>query len=507
MRRVVSLFLPDWSTDRLRRKTGKPPPEAPFVTATPDHARRIVASADRAALALGIRPGMTIARARALAPELVVADAEPEEDLAGLERLALWAGRRYSPVVAIDPPAGIWIDITGCCGRFEGELPLLKDLHRRVVASGFAVQVAVADTAGCAHAVARHVPAGQPIVIDPGKTRAALSLLPVAALRIEPGIAAELTRMGFARVEQLIATSRAPLVKRFGAGLMTRLDQALGQRPEPIEPIFPPEIPRCRRRLLEPIGTAEAFTQVIGDLAASLVRKLTRASTGVRRLDLIFHRVDGQAQAIRVGTAKPTRDARHIAKLLAQKLETVDPGMGVEAMTLVASLTEPLGSAQGEGLLSAQRKGPDLAALANRFGQRALCRTIPQPGTMPERQVAIVAPLAKACGAGWADDLPRPARMLSPPEPIEVTAMLPDHPPAMFRWRGRRYRIAQADGPERLHGEWWRAAGHEADTPYIVRDYYQVETQSGERYWVFRLGDGERPATGPMRWFIHGAFA
>ena len=354
---------------------------------------------------------MTIARARALAPELVVADAEPEEDLAGLERLALWAGRRYSPVVAIDPPAGIWIDITGCCGRFEGELPLLKDLHRRVVASGFAVQVAVADTAGCAHAVARHVPAGQPIVIDPGKTRAALSLLPVAALRIEPGIAAELTRMGFARVEQLIATSRAPLVKRFGAGLMTRLDQALGQRPEPIEPIFPPEIPRCRRRLLEPIGTAEAFTQVIGDLAASLVRKLTRASTGVRRLDLIFHRVDGQAQAIRVGTAKPTRDARHIAKLLAQKLETVDPGMGVEAMTLVASLTEPLGSAQGEGLLSAQRKGPDLAALvdalANRFGQRALCRTIPQPGTMPERQVAIVAPLAKACGAGWADDLPR----------------------------------------------------------------------------------------------------
>lgn len=97
--------------------------------------------------------------------------------------------------------------------------------------------------------------------------------------------------------------------------------------------------------------------------------------------------------------------------------------------------------------------------------------------------------------------------MIVPPEPIEVTAMLPDHPPAMFIWRGTRHRVAQADGPERLHGEWWREAGHEADMPYAVRDYFQVETDTGGRYWIFRLGDGERAATGPMRWFIHGAFA
>ncbi|MCY1188671.1 Protein ImuB [compost metagenome] len=97
--------------------------------------------------------------------------------------------------------------------------------------------------------------------------------------------------------------------------------------------------------------------------------------------------------------------------------------------------------------------------------------------------------------------------MLSPPEPIDVTAMLPDHPPAMFVWRRKRFRVAQADGPERLHGEWWREQGHEASLPLAVRDYYQVETVSGGRYWLFRLGDGENPSTGPMRWFIHGAFA
>jgi protein ImuB len=97
--------------------------------------------------------------------------------------------------------------------------------------------------------------------------------------------------------------------------------------------------------------------------------------------------------------------------------------------------------------------------------------------------------------------------MIVPPEPIEATAMLPDHPPAMFVWRGERHRVAQADGPERLHGEWWRERGHEAEVPHAIRDYFQVETTAGKRYWLFRLGDGEHAATGSMTWFIHGAFA
>lgn len=459
----------------------------------------------------GITPGMTVTRARSLAPELVVIDAEPEDDLAGLKRLALWAARRYSPLVAVDPPDGLWIDITGCAHRFDGEVPLLKDILRRIAASGMAVQVAVADTAGCAHAVARHVPSGRPNVIEPGKTRTALAILPVHALRIEPGIADDLRRMGFERVEQLIVAPRAPLAKRFGKQLYKRLDQALGQIPEPIEPIVPPSVPRVRRGLLEPIMTADAFIQVIGDLVDDLIARLTNEGAGARRLDLFFERVDGHFQSIRVGTAAPTRDPGHLRKLLSAKVETVDPGLGVEAMTLIAPLIEPLGPRQGEGLIAAGRRGPDLAALvdalANRFGQRRLYRATPKASIMPEREIELVAPLARADAAGWDDDLPRPARMLLSPEPIEVTAMLPDHPPAMFVWRGKRHRVAQADGPERLHGEWWREAGHEAAMPFAVRDYFQVETTTGSRYWIFRQGDGESPATGPMRWFVHGAFA
>ncbi len=469
----------------------------------------MVAAVDRAALKAGIRPGMTITKARGFVPELVVIDADPDEDLAGLRRLALWATRHYSPVAAPDPPDGIWIDITGCAQRFEGEVPLLKDLWRRVRASGLHAEIAVADTAGCAHAVARFVPAGRPTVIDPGKARAALAILPVHALRLEPGVAEELRRMGFERIEQLLGTARAPLAKRFGLQLHRRLDQALGHMPEPIEPIFAPGVPCVRRSLLEPIGTAEAFAQVIGDLTADLAKLLLRSGHGARHLDLFFERVDGHRQAIRVGTALPSRDSAHLAKLLCQRIDTIEPGLGVEAMMLVAPLTEPLAGAQADAL--AARRGPDLPALidalANRFGARQLYRAGAQPSSMPEREITLMAPLGKVEALGWDAALPRPSRMIDPPQRIEVTAMLPDHPPAMFVWRGKRYRVARADGPERLHGEWWRERGMEADTPLMVRDYFQVETAEGERYWIYRLGDGTKAITGPMSWFVHGAFA
>lgn len=518
MRRVVSLFLPHWSTDRLRRKAASSPPDGdelspgrPLATAIPDHGRRVIAAVDANARSLGILPGMTVTRARSFTPDLAVVDAEPEVDLEGLRRLALWAGQRYSPFVAPDAPDGIWLDITGCASLFSTERALLKDLHRRVAAFGLTLQIAVADTAGCAHAVARHVPAGRPVTIEPGDHRKAVALLPISALRLSGSDVEGLRKLGFERIEQLIGAPRGPLAKRFGRELHRRLDQALGHLPEPIEPIFPEHLPRARRGFMEPIATPAAFAKVIGDLAGDVVDQLGRMAKGARRLDCYFHRVDGQTQAIRIGTAAPSRDQRHLAKLLSARIETIEPGLGIEAMTLVVPLVEAMAARQGEGLESLSRRGPDLAALvdtlANRFGQRALHRTGPEASAMPERSVALASPLAKPSGAAWDDDLPRPSRMLARPEPIEVIALLPDDAPRLFIWRHKRYRVTHGDGPERLHGEWWRESGLEADTPLAVRDYYQVETETGGRYWLFRLGDGTSASTGPMRWFIHGAFA
>lgn len=119
-----------------------------------------------------------------------------------------------------------------------------------------------------------------------------------------------------------------------------------------------------------------------------------------------------------------------------------------------------------------------------------------------QRADAQYAPLAPETGATWEGDWPRPPRLLSRPEPIETMALLPDNPPVWFRWRGIRRRVRRADGPERIRGEWWK---RDAETA-TVRDYFRVEDETGERYWLFRSGDGERAESGSQRWFLHGIF-
>jgi protein ImuB len=81
-------------------------------------------------------------------------------------------------------------------------------------------------------------------------------------------------------------------------------------------------------------------------------------------------------------------------------------------------------------------------------------------------------------------------------------ALLPDHPPNWISWRGVRRRVRRADGPERVFGEWWKRDAELA----AVRDYFRIEDDAGERFWVFRAGDGEDAATGSHRWFMHGIF-
>src|SRR4051812_40687960 len=156
MRRVVSLFLPTWPTDRYRKNASDAPPrDKPLVTAMMDGPRRVIASVDEVARVLGLRPCLTIAHAQAVVRELYVAEATPEDDGVGLSRLATWC-MRYSPLVATDRPDGIWIEVAGSAHLFGGEETLLSDLRRRLGRAGVSARAAVADTPGTAWAVARY---------------------------------------------------------------------------------------------------------------------------------------------------------------------------------------------------------------------------------------------------------------------------------------------------------------------------------------------------------------
>ncbi len=481
-----------------------PSPDAPLVLVGRDGRKRMVLAADAAAQRLGLHPGIAVAKAQALVAGLTVIDADPAADALSLDRLALWALRRYAPIVAADPPDGLMIDIAGAAHLLGGEGALLQDLRDRLAAVGVAARAAVAPSYGAAHALARFGREG--LAVLDGEAAPALARLPVAALRLPVATVDGLRRLGFDRIGELAATPRAPLALRFGPDVGRRLDQAFGQVEEPFELLTAPELVHVRRDFAEPIGAPETLARYTGKLVAALCEALEERRVGARKLDLLFHRVDNRIEAIRIGTARPVRDARRLTRLLTDKIETVAPGFGIERMTLSAPVAEPLHYRAGaSSLVDAPIADVSelIDTLANRIGAERLYRLTPRQSDVPERCLGRVAPLAPPAGGTWRADWPRPSRLLSPPEPVEALALLPDHPPAAFTWRGQRRRIVRADGPERIFGEWWiRDAEVEA-----VRDYFQVEDEAGERFWLYRAGDGENPQTGSHRWFLHGLFA
>lgn len=242
----------------------------------------MVTAADAAARAAGLRTGMPATKAQILVPGLLMQDADPVADAEALERLALWVLQRIAPIVAPDPPDGIVIDSTGADHLHGGEAAMIETLIGRLTMSGVAARAAIADTWGAAHALARF--AADPATVAPPRHGAAvLDPLPLEALRLPPPMAADLRVLGFERIGDLRAQPRAPLTLRFGPELARRLNQALGDLAEPIEPVRPPDLIEVRRAFAEPISAAETIARYIGHRRAT--RRSSRAGCRRRRRD------------------------------------------------------------------------------------------------------------------------------------------------------------------------------------------------------------------------------
>jgi protein ImuB len=498
-RRVMSLFLPHWPIDRRFGSSARP--DKPFVLATTTGGRRIVTAVNGAAAAEGIAPGMGLADARALEPALGVEEADFIGDAAALTRLAQWCDR-FSPWVSPYGTDGIFLDVTGCAHLFGDEAGLAGQAVERLARQGIEARAAIADTQGAAWAMSRF--GGRiAITVPRGGARQALSDLPVAALRLEPEIASLLVRLGLQRIGELYPISRAALAARCGDGVALRLDQALGLAAEPLSPLPPTPLLWSRRSFVEPIATAAAIAAATRELLQHLSRSLGEEGFGARRLSLALYRIDGRIERAAIGTAFPSRDTRHLWRLFEEKLPQIDPGLGLEDMVLTAHSVEKLAAAQlGLDGEAAHNDSADLAALidrlANRLGTRALAQPIARESHIPERAVRFVPPLARRdATVSWSPVKLRPIRLLPRPEPIEATAPIPDDPPLLFRWRQRAHRVRRADGPERIAAEWWRAR----EEPH---DYYRVEDEDGQRFWLYRAGL-YRPEIAP-RWFLHGFF-
>lgn len=456
---------------------------------------------------LRLYPGQKATDAFAIVPELQIAEAEPEADAAALEALVDWCVR-YSPAVAADTPDGLFLDITGVAHLFGGEAEMLADFQERLAQNGLPFRCAIADTPAAAWALAHYGEGGA--IAEPGGQQAALSPLPPAALRLDDAAAAQIERLGLKRLSQVFALPRGPFAKRFGKAALMRLDQAIGRCGEALAYRRPPTPYVARLAFAEPISAPEDMARVALDAAVKLCARLERENKGARRFELFFHRLDGASPSVAAGLALPGREAKRIAKLLAPKIEAIDPGFGVEVVTITASEVETLSGRQSRIEGAAQPAvedglSPLIDRLVNRLGEDRVWRAAPVESHVPELSVARGKPLAPASEArAWDPEAPRPVRLFRRPEPLDdVMALTPDDPPRQFRWRGQMRRVSRAEGPERVAEEWWKRDISEVSVAH-VRDYYRVEDAEGARFWVFRSGLYE--AGQPARWWLHGVF-
>jgi protein ImuB len=498
-KRFISIWFrylkTDWFTRRRPSLRDKP-----FVLAAPDHGRMIVTSANLLAQKQGIDTGMSVADARALIPALEVLDDSTEITNRLLTGLAEWCSR-YTPSVAADPPNGLLLDVTGCAHLWGGEMEYITDMSNRIKYFGYDIRAAMADTIGAAWAVARF---GKNItVIESGQQSQALLSLPPAALRLEAAAIERLEKLGLRQISQFINMPRSALRRRFGYSLLQRLDQALGHEEELIIPINPIEAYHERLPCLEPIVTATGIEIALQRLLDAVCQRLQKEQKGLRSASFKGYRMDGKIQEIGIGTNRASCNSKHLFKLFETRIETIEPALGIELFTLDALKVEELPAMQEnlwENTMSLDNI--DLCELLDRIGGKIgaanIQRYIPAAHYWPERSFDNASSINEILPATWKSGRPRPLQLFPRPEPIEVTAPIPDYPPMLFRYKGKLHKIIKADGPERIEAEWWLQDGQH-------RDYYCVEDEDGYRYWLFRAGHYDEAKS--YQWFIHGFFA
>lgn len=386
------------------------------------------------------------------------------------------------------------MNITGLESLFGSEQSLLDRVARALARRGFTARLAIASTVGAAWAMAHYGQSPSTVSIATGL--ADLANLPVEALRLSAATVELLTRLGIKRIDQLLKLPRESLAARFDSELLRRLDQASGLAPEAIVPHRPPPEISFRQQLEYPLAQRDRVEAILTSLMQQVTQALASRQQGTMSLECELTCQAGEALCFEIGLFRASALPRHLMELLRMRLERLTLPGPVIAVRLSALRTVRLQSRQGE-LFADPRDDPHSLAclidrLSSRLGRQRVLRASLVADSQPEYAYRYE-PLAgekirrpeKRC------NIPLRPMLLEPrPVPLAAISVAPDGPPVRFRFRGRQESVQQSWGPERIQTGWWRGN-------YIRRDYYRVETDSGNHLWLFRQKG---------KWFLHGAF-
>ena len=534
-RHIIYIWFPYLAASRIQREIGT---ALPLVVIKNIRGVDIVTSGCAKAAAYGLVAGMRLADARALCPDVITEDYNSTADQADLHHLALWA-RRYSPLTAIDHDFyGIWLDVAGAEHLFGGVRELLADCAKRLHRSHLRAVIAAAPNCGAAWALAHYGQPSQRVITAPksaanqldataytisrARLRHYLARLPIAALRIDTDVADHMQQTGLRVIDDIIGLARAPLAARFGTDVLLRLDQALGDEDEIFTPVSPPQPRYVCRQFAEPISATDDVKAMIDYLATEIATLLEQTGLATRRLRLGWQLVDEMVFTYDVHLSRPSRDVALFHRLLANASDRINAEFGLEMGWMEALDCSPLAPIETILPRMAGQKQDGAAArdayaslvdrLVARLGYGTVVRLTPKDCWQPEIAQSFELPdpekLFDGSGkkTGWFGNplcvtaSPRPIRLLAYPQPVDVIALLPDHPPAQFIWQKRTHKIIHATGPERIAPAWWLAP-----IGSRTRDYFRLRDDQGAGFWLYREGLPERHET--PAWFLHGFFA
>ena len=456
------------------------PPDALVVSG--GGSRPAVIACDARAASSGVRPGMAVSAAYAVAPRIFVRDRDIREEQRTLEATGLWA-LQFTSRVGLAPPTSLLLEIGGSLKLFGGLDAFRARIREAAARLGFDAVTAVAPTPRGAQWLAR---AGLDIAIeDTSSLHRHLSRLPLDTVEAGPDTLDSLGRMGIRTVGECLRLPRDGLARRFGQGLLDALDRALGKLPDPVPLFVPPARFAASLALPSPVTEVEALLFAAHRLILQMTGYLSARNAGVMRLKLALTGEDGEQTDAVIALAVPSRDPRHLVTLLRERLSSIALPGRTESAALEALEIAQLAPRNFSFFPDREQSREERAALVEklraRLGEDAVHGLSLYPDARPELAWREAEP---GTGAQSALRLPRPTWLLARPRPLAVRDGQP--------WLDGA--LALLDGPERIESGWW-------DGLDVTRDYFVARNQAGATFWVYR----DRMAEG--RWFLHGVFA
>src|SRR6266436_4105168 len=409
---------------------------------------------------LGIRPGMTIAQARAVSSDLIVVHRSPAAESSAHSAL-LDAAESVSPVVESGASGCVWLDLAGLNRIYSGEEEIAAELTRCVRKVGMQPSVGIAANKELAHLAAR---CGGVRAIEAGREREFLNWLPLDMLDLGKSdrgddLETTLARWGMRRLGELARLSPDAIGTRLGRRGVELVRLARGGSHAPLMPRRRAEFFAETIELEYGIENLEPLGFVMRTMLERLAERLSLRGLVAGDITLAFGMSGHRSHSRRVAVAAPSNDVRAILTLINLNLEAAPPEAAVESIRI---------------------------EIAPRVPRPAQTDMFLPPAPAPDKLQTTIARLAALCGPGnvgmlSAENSHRPEAtrldVFTPPAPAfpektpaknvtqlvirairparEIEVMCSREIPEFVRGENLGARVISIAGPWRRDGEWW----------------------------------------------------